>query len=164
MTSLDVRRIITTLVDHDVRFVVVGMGAAVLQGAPATTVDIDVVLLPVMDNYEALAAALNDLGARRSLIDAGPPIEDRDLLGESIKQFTTDAGPVDVLPELIGVGTYDVVADRAMTMQLQGREFLVASLDDILSSKRASDRPKDHAAMPVLLATLAARDRGTEPR
>ena len=157
MTALDVRRLLTTLVDHDVRFVVAGMGAAVLQGAPTTTIDIDVVLLPDFDNYEALAAALNELNARRSPHDAGHPIEDRDLLGESVKNFLTDAGPLDVLPTLIGVGPYDVVAARAVKMELRGRQFLVARLEDVLASKEASDRPKDRAAFPVLRATLKAR-------
>lgn len=157
MTTLDVRRILMTLVDHDVRFVVAGMGAAVLQGAPSTTVDIDVVLLPDFDNYEALAAALNELNARRSRGDGGPPIEDRDLMGESVKNFLTDAGPIDVLPFLIGVGPYDVVAARAVTLTLRGRQFLVARLEDVLASKEASDRPKDRAAFPVLRATLEAR-------
>ena len=156
MTALDVRRILVTLVDHDVRFVVAGMGAAVLQGAPTTTVDIDVVLLPDFENYEAIAAALNELKARRA-DDAGPPIEDRDLLGESVKQFITDAGPLDVLPRLIGVGPYDVVAARAVEMELRGRRFLVARLEDVLASKEASDRPKDQMALPVLRATLEAR-------
>lgn len=162
MTTLDVRRILTSLVDHDVRFVVAGMSAAVLQGAPTTTVDIDVVLLPDFENYEALAAALNELNARRSPDDAGPPIEDRDLLGESVKQFLTDAGPLDVLPKLIGVGPYDVVAARAVEMELRGRRFLVARLEDVLASKEASDRPKDQMALAVLRATLEARAENRE--
>lgn len=158
MTTLDVRRMLTTLVDHEVAFVVAGMGAAVLQGAPATTIDIDVVILPDFENYEALANALNILRARRSPGDVGPPIEDRDLLGESIKQFLTDAGPIDVLPSLIGVGGYEIVAARAIEMELRGRTFLVARLEDIIASKLASDRPKDRLAVSVLEATLDARD------
>ena len=158
MTTLDVRRMLITLVDHEVAFVVAGMGAAVLQGAPATTIDIDVVILPNVENYEALASALNDLHARRSPGDVGPPIEDRDLLGGSIKQFLTDAGPIDVLPSLIGVGDYEIVAARAIEMALRGRTFLVARLEDIIASKRASDRPKDRLAVSVLEATLDARD------
>lgn len=161
MTTLDVRRLLTTLVDHDVQFVVAGMGAAVLQGAPTTTQDLDVVMLLDFDNYEALATALNALNARRQGAAGQHLIGERDLLGRSVKRFLTDAGPVDVLPELLGVGRYELVAERARTMELRGRRFLVARLEDVLASKEASARDKDWLALPVLRATIKAREADT---
>lgn len=39
-------------------------------------------------------------------------------------------------------------------MVIDGHEILVASLDDIVKSKRAAGRPRDHAVMAVLEQTL----------
>ncbi len=37
--------------------------------------------------------------------------------------------------------------------------LLVASLEDVLASKRAADRPRDRAVLPVLEETLEAKQR-----
>ena len=64
MTTPSYQRILELLDRHAVEFVVVGGVAAVLQGAPITTFDIDV-LVKVDDlNSERLMAALVELEAR----------------------------------------------------------------------------------------------------
>jgi hypothetical protein len=55
--------ILATLVRERVEFIVVGGAAAVLQGAPITTQDIDIVHRRTPDNAERLAAALELLDA-----------------------------------------------------------------------------------------------------
>lgn len=51
------------LAAHGVELVVVGAAAAVLDGAPMTTFDLDVVFEPEAANRERLLAALADLDA-----------------------------------------------------------------------------------------------------
>ena len=55
--------IIGTLVAHDVEFIVVGGMAAVLQGAPVHTIDLDIVYALSEPNIERLQSALTKLGA-----------------------------------------------------------------------------------------------------
>jgi hypothetical protein len=55
--------IIQTLVAHDVEFVVVGGMAAVLQGAPVHTIDLDIVYALSESNIARLDLALTELGA-----------------------------------------------------------------------------------------------------
>ena len=58
--------ILRLLARSEVEFIVVGMTAGVLQGAPATTLDVDVVLRTAFrspENVARLLAALRQLGA-----------------------------------------------------------------------------------------------------
>jgi hypothetical protein len=56
--------ILEALGRHGVEFIVVGGVAAVLEGAPITTFDLDIVPDPAPDNRERLLAALHELNAR----------------------------------------------------------------------------------------------------
>ena len=47
---------------------------------------------------------------------------------------------------------YDAVLAKSETFELGGQLVRVASLDDIIRSKTAADRPKDHATLPILHA------------
>ena len=55
--------IIQTLVAHDVEFIVVGGMAAVLQGAPVHTSDLDIVYALSEANISRQELALTELGA-----------------------------------------------------------------------------------------------------
>jgi hypothetical protein len=46
---------------------------------------------------------------------------------------------------------------RAATVRMGATELRVMSLEDILKSKRAANRPKDRAVLPVLETTLRAK-------
>ncbi len=56
--------ILGTLCDHDVDFVVVGGVAAILEGAPVSTFDLDILHDPSEENHRRLLAALEELNAR----------------------------------------------------------------------------------------------------
>jgi hypothetical protein len=63
MTQFDPQRILRTLNEHHVAYVVIGGIAARLLGSPSITLDIDVCYERSRPNLEALAAALRSLGA-----------------------------------------------------------------------------------------------------
>ena len=52
--------LLATLVRHDVQFIVVGGVAAIVQGAPITTFDLDVVYARTPENLANLERALED--------------------------------------------------------------------------------------------------------
>lgn len=68
----------------------------------------------------------------------------------------TDAGPLDVVPTAAGIGDHDHVA--SVVIRLGDAAIRVATLEEVIASKRALDRPKDRAALPALEAALVARD------
>jgi hypothetical protein len=53
--------------------------------------------------------------------------------------------------------------ERSVEHTLDGLEVRVLPLERIVASKRATNRPKDLAALPALEATLLARRDGTPP-
>ena len=60
-----------------------------------------------------------------------------------------------------GVRSFESLRSRALPIPVSGVIMLVASLADILRSKRAAGRPKDRAVLDVLEATLEeAKKRG----
>jgi len=150
------RLIIATISDHDVACVLIGGLAAVLHGSTATTNDAD--LCPSRDagNLSRLAAALRSLEAvirtdaepDGLAFDCSPEF----LASVDLVNLRTRAGDLDIAFRPAGTGGYDDLIARAATFEIDGVAIRVASLDDIIRSKTAADRPKDRAVLPILLA------------
>jgi len=168
--------IIETLVEHKVRFVLVGGRAAQLHGASRPTQDADVVVDYAIENLTNLSLALDELNWRYridGLHDAEAQSITQDhrmhpqlLEGGSIHTFMTDAGPIDVLrmiPTLTGETPgrdYSQLAAAAQEHQiLPGLVVRLAALGQIIESKQWANRPKDREALPELLALQAQRSR-----
>ena len=62
----------------------------------------------------------------------------------------TTAGDVDLSFRPSGTSGYEDLRVAAERFDLDGVEVMVASLADVIRSKRAADRPKDREALPVL--------------
>ena len=146
------------LAAHGVELVVVGAAAAVLDGAPMTTFDLDVVFEPGAANRERLLAALADLDAvywdpaGRRLA----PTDER-LQSQRLHLLETRLGRLDLLREIgHGQGWAEVRA-RSHAVELPGLAVRVLDLDAVIESKEAADRPKDRAALPLLRETLRLR-------
>lgn len=155
--TFDPRRLIRTLIDHDVEFVVVGATAAWLQGDPSVTADLDITPRKDIDNAERLAAALTELEARpveHGVVGAQVTQEERDFLGWQPRQFVTDAGAIDVIPDVAAVGDFEDLVRDAVRLEVAGGTILVASLVDVIRSKEALDRPKDRVHLETLRDTL----------
>ncbi len=144
------------LAAHEVDYIVIGGMAAVLQGSPTVTVDADIVPSPDPRNLERLAAALTDLEARVRTPDDPDGVEFTPhpaLLGSvSILNLTTRCGDLDLTSSAAAIGNYDDIAPSSERFDLETVVVRVARLEDIIESKRAADRPKDRAVLPVLEA------------
>ncbi|HWH28801.1 MAG TPA: nucleotidyltransferase [Mycobacteriales bacterium] len=151
MSVLDPLLILRTIAEHGVDAVVIGQAAAVIHGHPETTVDVDLLTSLEIDNAERLASALRALGAHHTANAAQP--DEHDFVGlRQVLSFETAAGRVDVLPAASGLGAYDDVAPRAVSVDLGGFTVLVATLDDVIASKEAAGRPKDLRRLDSLRA------------
>jgi hypothetical protein len=150
--------ILKVLGRHGVDFIVVGGVAAVLEGAPFTTLQLEV--MPDLEpaNRERLVAALRELNARY-LDPAGRHIvpDETKLATLRIHQLVMDAGPLDVLTT-IGAGlTYEAVAERTREYEVGSLLVRCLTLDAIIESKEQAGRDKDLATLPVLRRTLAKK-------
>jgi hypothetical protein len=91
--------LIEVLVQHEVRFVVIGGFAAAVHGSPTTTQDLDICHARDDANLRALAAALSQMGARLRGVDEQVPfkIDARALKAGDSFTFQTTLGDLDCL-------------------------------------------------------------------
>jgi hypothetical protein len=157
--SPDLTTLLERLVATDVEFVLVGGLAAVVQGAPVTTFDVDIVHRRTDKNVDRLIAFLADVGARyRNRPGAPLPPSRSALLGPGHSLFMTDLGPLDALGAIEGGADYDQLLPESLTVHIGGRPLHVLSLAKIVTLKRASTDPKDKLRLPVLEALLRRKN------
>lgn len=150
--------LLRTLDRHRVAHIVVGGVAAILEGAPVTTLDLDFVYRTDDENIQRLAAALTELAA--SYRDpAGRRIEptaDR-LRSNRINLLQTSIGLLDAM-QRIGAGwAYEDLLPRTHVRRVGELQVRVLDLAAVVESKEAAGRPKDVAMLPLLRRTLEVR-------
>ena len=158
MSASDQLEALELLIAAEVELVVVGMAAAILQGAPMLTADIDIVHRRTPENVERLLKVLQSLDA----VYRGDPRKIRPgpshLLGPGHQLLTTRKGDLDCLGTIGSAGHelgYDDLLPDAIEMDLgEGRRCRVLALAKLIEVKRQAGRPKDLAVLPVLTATL----------
>ena len=145
------------LADHGVDFLIIGGVAARLHETGHATVDIDICPSRAKANLARLAEALQALGAK--LRAEGEPdgvaFEPHADLLERVSTLTliTRFGPLDLCFAPAGFDRgYDELVGGAVVVVVAGASLPVASLDDIITSKRVAGRPKDIVALPALEA------------
>jgi hypothetical protein len=156
----DAAAIVAALQQHGVRFVVIGGVAAIAQGSPLPTEDIDITPDSAPDNLESLAAALVDLEAKLRT-PKGPvdfPIDPKMLADNVVWTLSTRAGNFDLRFEPAGTKGYEDLRREAEPFDLgSGEPVWVASLRDVIRSKEAAGREKDRMQLPALRRTLEIR-------
>jgi predicted nucleotidyltransferase len=151
--------ILATLTRAGVEFIVVGGGAAVLQGVPITTRDIDIVHRRTEDNVRRLASALDELGAvfrhdpRR--LRPGPS----HLIGPGHQLTETRHGPLDCLGTIEEETVYEDLLPYVDVLQIEELKVQVLSLERLIEVKKKLHRPKDKLMLLQLEATLSERNK-----
>jgi hypothetical protein len=148
------RDILRRLEDAGVAYVVIDGLAAILQGSPIYTGDADICPELTDANLERLAQALSQLGARiRIGKDEPVPLrfDGRLLASARVWNLVTDHGVLDLSFEPSGTSGYSDLIRHAVALEVaDGLTVMVASLDDVIRSKEAANRPKDHLTLPTL--------------
>ena len=161
IAPLDPERIVTTLARHDVKYVLIGAVAARLQGFPRMTADADITPARDPDNVRRLAAALRELDARvytesvpeGLAFDCSP----QTLARADLWNLVTSAGRLDVAFIPSGTGGYDDLIRNAVPFDVFGVRLDAASLEDIVRSKEATDRPQDRHDVVIIREMLRRR-------
>jgi len=158
IAPLDPERVIQVLARHQVRYVLIGALAARLYGFPRVTADIDITPARDSANLTRLAAALQDLHAK-VYTDSVPEGLAFDCSATTLGRATiwnliTSAGRLDVAFAPSGTDGYADLSRGAVHFEAFGTPILAASLEDIIRSKVAADRPQDRSDVPILRAIL----------
>lgn len=136
-------RLLRILLKRKVRFMVVGLSAATLQGAPVVTQDVDL----WFENLGELkiSRALQEVGAAYvPPSNLNPPM----LAGAGAELF-------DIVVRMDGLGTFAEEIKNCVEISLGRQKLKVLSLERILASKMAANRAKDKLTIPVLQDALA---------
>lgn len=148
------------LVRNEVEFVMVGGQVGLVHEAHRPTHDLDICVRWTPENLARMGAVLVELGAglRIEGMDEPfvPPHRDaRFLETMEISTWRSARGDLDVLrglPSPTHEVVYDELFDRAEWFTIDGHRVMVASLDDVITSKETLDRPSDREALPELRA------------
>lgn len=146
---------------HGVAFIVVGVTAAVLQGAPVVTFDLDIVYARDPENISRLLAALDELEAHFRNTPGrriAPNVSHLESSGH--KLLLTRLGPLDVLGSLDEATGYEELLPHVVVVRVGDYDVRALGLERLIEVKERAGRPKDLAALPVLRATLARVRRG----
>jgi hypothetical protein len=124
-----------------IRFQLIGMSAAVLQGVPVTTIDIDLwVDLPTRQYMRPVNIALA-MGAT--------------LVRNTIVELK-DGTLVNFIYEVTGLNRFGAELKKAKLLTFHGETVPVLPLESIQKSKQATMRPKDQAHLVYIAQALKA--------
>jgi len=148
-------RLLEVLVQHEIEFIIVGGVAAILEGAPILTQDLDILHRPTEDNTERLLRALEKVHARYR-DPAGRLIlpDAARLRANRFNLLLTDLGLLDVLGNLGEGFTYEDLVQRTHSYELEGLRVRVLDLPSVIELKELANRDKDRAVLPILRRTL----------
>ncbi|MEM9381590.1 MAG: hypothetical protein AAGB93_16665 [Planctomycetota bacterium] len=158
--NADIEGLLRALGQADVRFVVIGGVSAALQGVPAVTYDLDVVLDPDPENLDRAHAALMALDACfREHLPNKRLVPQRDQLESAgAMLLVTRLGPLDVLGRVATGWRYGDLLERSRALSLaDGLELKILDLASLIRIKEAVDRDKDRAVLPLYRRTLEER-------
>lgn len=156
----DYAGILRVLTHGGVEFILIGGMAANFHGAIRSTSDVDVLYRRDKANMARLAAALEPIHPTLRGAPAGLPFRFDARTIERGLNFTlsTDLGPVDLLGEVAGGGSYDALLDHSVVGSVLGVSCRCVDLDTLIRLKRAAGRPKDFEAVAELEALREERD------
>ncbi len=155
MARVDFSEILRVLHRYEVEFITVGGLAAVFNGAPVVTVDVDILHRRSPENVSRLLAALRELEAvyRQDPRNIAP--DESHLLGPGHQLLRTKHGDLDVLGTIEEAVVYDDVVGHIIEVEIGDFRVLALDLERLIQAKEFAGRPKDLATLPVLRATLA---------
>jgi hypothetical protein len=160
---VDYPALLQALSERRIEVLVVGGVAAVLQGVPTTTFDLDLVPESSAENLHRLHELLLELDAvyREHLPKRLVPKEADLARGHHL--LSTRLGPLDVLVTIDGGRGFGELQERTHVLDLGGGLCIrVLDLAELIAMKERLGREKDRASLPLLRRTL--RERGREDR
>jgi hypothetical protein len=146
------RALLDALTELGVPYLIVGMSAALIEGAPGTTQDL-ALWFGRLDPDRLTEAARRAGGVYTSGFGIQPPA----VGGEGLDR-------IDIVLTASGLDSFEEEFRRAHDYEIDGLRVKVLPLERVIVSKRAAKRTKDTAQIPMLEAALAARaDTPEEP-
>jgi predicted nucleotidyltransferase len=141
----DFKILINKLSENGFDFVLIGGLAASAYGSTYVTHDLDVCAILTPENIEKLRSILADLHPKhRMMIPKKSFMEiPENLDGINNLYLSTDAGVLDLISNVVGVGEFSEVSKSAVEISIFGSKCKIISLHDLIRCKKTLKRPKD---------------------
>ena len=145
-------KILRLMAEAECDFVIIGGLALQILGGDYVTYDSDFGFTRRRENCRKIAEALAPYHPRPVDLPADVPFvwDEQTLMNSTVITLDSDLGRIDFLAEPEGAPPYEKLKENAVTFDLDGRTVRVASIDDLISMKRAAGRPKDLAHIAEL--------------
>ena len=154
-TNADLSAILEGLCEADVQFILVGGLAAVVQGAPITTLDVDIVHDRSSENVSKLFTFLKSIDAIYRRPDDKILAPSEEVFSESGHVLlSTRLGPLDVLAFIEQGKTYDDLIEHTIEIGFRGHRIQVLDFKTLIELKKASKDPRDQQRIPLFEETL----------
>jgi predicted nucleotidyltransferase len=155
----DLTILLKRLADSGVDFVIVGGFAAVTHGSSQVTRDIDICAVLSPENIVRIREALRDWHPKHRLTPQRISFLDhpKDDTPVSNLYLETDHGVVDILSSVLGVGDFERLKQSAELLKIDGVQYRLISLNDLIAAKEALGRDKDKLTAKELRAIAAKR-------
>jgi hypothetical protein len=138
---------------------VVGGVAAVLEGVPVNTFDLDVVHSREPDNIGRLLRALDSLDATYRTRPELKPDESH-LASPGHQLLTTRFGPLDILGMIGRSRCYDDLLPHTHELEVgEGLRVRVLNLETLIAVKEEVGGERDLAVLPIMRRTLEEKRR-----
>jgi predicted nucleotidyltransferase len=149
---IDFPKLLRLLTAHDVAFIIIGGVAAVIHGSSRLTQDLDVVYQRSSQNLTRLVQALAEQAPYLRGAPPGLPFQWSVATLRMGLNFTleTSVGPLDLLGEITGGGSYEELLDHTIEVEVFGIRCRCLDLPALIRTKRAAGRPKDLEAIAEL--------------
>ncbi|MEM7048396.1 MAG: hypothetical protein AAF604_02005 [Acidobacteriota bacterium] len=151
--TADLEGLLAEITRAEVEVIVIGGVAAVIHGAPITTIDLDVVYRRTSQSLDRLETLLKQLDARvrdpagRSLRPTRGHLE-----ADGALLLTTRLGPFDPLATLPDGRDFEALLPDSEVVATQDLSVRVLTLDALIDIKRSTGRAKDRLMLGPLLA------------
>jgi hypothetical protein len=156
------RNLLERLISARVDFVVIGGFAGYAHGASSLTQELGICCDYAIENLMRLGPALDDIHPVDRLDPRRPPVRFTPETFQGLDNLflSTGDGEVDCLSSVLGVGDFAEVKRNSIEVPFAGGICRVLSLDALIRSKEALDRPRDREVVRELIAIRDARPRG----
>ena len=123
-----VARLLEALEAEEIRFMLIGMSAAIVQGVMETTLDVDLWIELPRRQYMRVQNVARQMGA---------------VVAANTVVYLEDGTPVNFIFEVDGLKSFDIELKNAARLKFHGKSIPVLRLERILKSKETVARDKD---------------------
>ena len=144
MLNEDYKEMLQCLVDEGVKFLLVGAYALAAHGYPRATMDIDLWVMPSLDNAQAVLRALRKFGAPLHGLSSADLQKD-----DTVFQIGVAPRRIDIITGASGL-RFEEAFQASSLIEIEGLKIRIPSIGDLIRNKRATGRTKDLADVEAL--------------